>query len=172
MPIKKKKKEKEEFDASLMSGYLPGIQLLSTPKTVKSFIFLGPSNIKLIFNPHVHDYGIDHSHYDEGVLTRYDDFFDAFAYYGLAGVADPGNFLEAFAWRKGLGVPWLAGYALAGVRGFLLTGLILTLIDPAHQWSGGLDETRAYQQIAHKIKTDEAPSNLIWQNWSGVGTVV
>jgi len=154
-----------------MGMYLPGMQLLSTPN-IEAFIYLGPSNIKLVFNPHVHDYGVEHKHYDEGILTRSNDFFDAYAYYGLAGVGDPGNFFEAFAWRKGLGVPWVAGYALAGVRGFVLTGLILTLIDPAHKWSGGLDETQAYQEIAHKIKTDEAPSNLIWKHWGGIGTVV
>ena len=153
MPIKKKlKKKKEEFDASLMGGYLPGAQA-PVASTAPMKILRAPKgwNVPqtpiLIFNPHVHEYGVEHEHWDEGLLSDADEFISAWAYYGLAGVADPGNFVEAFAWRRAFGVPLVAGYALAGIRGFVVSGLLLTIIDPMHKREGkGLDEKGWYKR--------------------------
>jgi len=152
MVAKKKKKKKEEFDASLMGGYLPGarapvastapIKILRAPK-----VWNLPQTPILIFNPHVHEYGVEHEHWEDGLLSDADEFMSAWAYYGLAGVADPGNFIEAFAWRRAFGVPLVAGYALAGIRGFVLTGVLLTIIDPMHKREGkGLDEKGWYKK--------------------------
>jgi len=151
MAIKKKKKKKEEFDASLMGGYLPGARkpvASITPREIhqRPRGWVVPQTPVLIMNPHSHEYGVEHEHWEGGLLTRADEFIGAWAYYGIAGAADPKNILEAFAWRRAFGVPLIAGYALAGVQGFFATGLALTLIDPAHKWSGGLDETKIYQR--------------------------
>lgn len=140
-----KKKKKEEFDASLMGGYLPGaitpVQSIPPQKIHRSHgeYWNVPQTPVLIFNPVIH-------HPDESLMGSVDEFMGAWAYYGIAGAADPKNFFEAMAWRRALGIPYVAAYAVAGVQGVLLTGLALTLIDPAHKWSGGLDETKIYQR--------------------------
>jgi len=156
MVVKKKKKEKKEFDASLMGGYLPGIRepvASIPPKKINRQINSGRGNFGLlpqtpvlIWNPHSHEYGRPHEHWDEGYLTRPNPFLEAWIYYGVGGLADPGNIAEAFAYKKAFGIPLVGGMIIASLRGFVATGLVLTLIDPAHKWEGGLDETAGYQR--------------------------
>jgi len=156
MVIKKKKKKKEEFDASLMGGYLPGARSPITfvePNKIHRQINSGRGNFGLlpqtpilVRNPHSHEYGVEHEHWEGGLLGKADPFIEAWAYYGLAGIADPGNIFEAMAYKSKFGIPLVGGVALASLRGFVLSGLLLTLVDPAHKWEGGLDETAAYQR--------------------------
>jgi len=146
MAIRKRKK-KEEFEASLMSGYLPGAVSPVTTAPVSAVM-------KLPFNP---QFLYWHSKYiprygegdpgpkpEEVPMSR--QFLSAWAWYGLAGIADPKNFAEASAWSRLLKIPYLGGYAVAGGIGFFVTGLVLTAIDPLHKWEGGLDETAFYQR--------------------------
>jgi len=165
------KKKKEEFDPSLTGGYLPGARApvaAIAPKLVlrrrKGWIL--PQTPILIMNPHSHEYGVEHEHWEGGLLEKPEGFLKAFAYYGFVGVADPWNVAEAFAWKKGLGIPWLAGYALAGVRGFVLGGLVLTLIDPKHQWEGGLDETIGYQNFVSPLNPGSPAPSGGWWDWN------
>jgi hypothetical protein len=147
---KKKKKKKEEFDASLMGGYLPGVRkpiASIAPQKIHRQINSGRGNFGLlpqtpilVWNPHSHEYGVEHEHWEGGLMGKADPFIEAWAYYGFAGIADPGNLLEAAAYKKQFGIPLVGGMALASVRGFVLTGLFLTLIDPADRWGGGTDE--------------------------------
>jgi len=145
-----KKKKKEEFEASLMGGYLPG---------VKSSVMSSPVSPLLQITQRMPDFLQARWRYGSGDISPPDpdipmarQFLSAWGYYGMAGVADPKNFAEASAWSRTLGIPYLAGYGVAGLVGFFLTGTILTVIDPLHKWEGGLDETAFY----HRRVTDAA----------------
>jgi len=145
MAIRKKKK-KEEFDASLMGWYLPGARRpvmgvpVSAPRKLKySPSFLkrkGSSGRPSDIMPWV----------PVRITKASPGFWDAWAFYGIGGVADPKNFIEAAGYARVLGIPYIAGWALAGAIGFFATGLGLTFIDPLHKWEGGLDETAFYER--------------------------
>jgi len=142
MAIRKKKKKKEEFDASLMGWYLPSTQapVMSAPvsssrKLEHSPIFFGRPSTIMPWVP----VRIEWTEASPG-------FWDAWAFYGIGGIADPKNFAEAAGYSKVLGIPYVAGWLLAGGIGFFVTGLAFTFIDPLHKWEGGLDETAFYQR--------------------------
>jgi len=176
MVIRKKKKKKEEFDASLMGEYLPGarVPVSATPVDALSKVYNLPPGWQSSLGwswEYIPRGPSDPGPEDEVVpLSR--QFLMAWAFYGLGGIADPKNLLEARGWSRLLGVGYGMGWVASALVGFFAFGLVATAIDPLHKWEGGLDETKAYQEIVHKIKTDEAPSNLIWQHWGGLGTVV
>jgi len=169
-----KKKKKEEFDASLMGGYLPGVRAVVNPEPVSAItklIYSAPPFISWRFR-YIPRYGPGDPGPKTEEVPMSRQFLQAWAFYGLAGFGDPKNFVEASGWARLLGIPYWGGYAVAGVVGFFVTGLLLTAIDPLHKWEGGLDETAIYQRVVENAMADKAPSNLIWKHWGGFGTVV
>ena len=166
MPImKKKKKKKEEFDASLMGGYLPGLTAVSTSEPVSAVLQMTQRmpdflqfNYRYMPVPGTGDRGPEP---EEIPLAR--QFIIAWGFYGMAGIADPKNFAEASVWSRVLGVPYVAGYIVAGLIGFGITGLILTAVDPLHKWEGGLDETAFYERrVTNAVRKPEWGSNDPW----------
>jgi len=165
MPIQKKKKKKEEFDASLMGGFLPGLTPVSTSEPVSAVLQITqrmPDFLRLNFRyiplPGTGDRGPQP---EEVPLAR--QFLIAWSWYGMAGVADPKNFAEASVWSRVLGIPYVAGYIVAGMIGFAVTGMVLTLIDPLHKWEGGLDETAFYERrVTNAARKPEWGMNDPW----------
>ena len=75
--------------------------------------------------------------------------YPAFLYYGWAGLADPKAPFEAYGYGGLLGLTgWkraAGGVFVGGIIGFTVGGTIGVVIDPLHQWEGGLDETAGYK---------------------------
>jgi len=141
MPIRKKKKKKEEFDASLMGGYLPGAlpAIQYTP-----VVFTGTR----VNEPSLPDW-IDYSDALDMTQKELLNWWTteaglAWLSYGTAGLMDPGNIAEGLYYKKTFGVTFRVGFAMANVRGFVLAATILTALDPSHKWAGGLDETKYF----------------------------
>jgi len=80
------------------------------------------------------------------------DFMEAWGYYAAGGLIDPKIPIEGVWWAGQLGVGRLAGTIFAGFFGIIVTGTILTLVDPHHKWEGGLDESPLYRSIESDIK--------------------
>jgi hypothetical protein len=80
------------------------------------------------------------------------DFMQAWGYYAAGGLIDPKIGIEGAWWAGQLGVGRLAGTIFAGFFGIIVTGTLLTVVDPHHKWEGGLDESRLYQSIEEDIK--------------------
>jgi len=83
--------------------------------------------------------------------------FPAYLYYGQAGLADPKIAGEAAMWSAALGISKEAGFVMALIFGFTLAGAIGVVIDPHHQWEGGLDETTDYQVTSKMYAELKAP---------------
>jgi len=83
--------------------------------------------------------------------------FPAYIYYGQLGLADPKIAGEAAGYSKLLGVSKEAGFALALLFGFTVAGIFGVVIDPAHQWEGGMDETADYQETQRMYSELKAP---------------
>ena len=148
MVIKKKKKKKEEFDASLMGWYLPSAipPVMSAPVSALRKLPSAPPFLQWSWRYMPAPGGTSDVHVPEGPPPLARQFVQAWGFYGLAGVADPKNFFEASGWARLLGIPYAGGYAVAGIVGFFVTGLLFTAIDPLHKWEGGLDETAFYKR--------------------------
>jgi len=80
------------------------------------------------------------------------DFMTAWGYYAVGGLIDPKIPIEGIWWAGQLGVGRLAGSIFAGFFGIVVTGTILTVIDPHHKWEGGFDESPLYRSIESDIK--------------------
>jgi len=151
MAIKKKKK-KEELDASLIGWYVPGIQLSSAmklvrrgggsvgPWTVGSFkiIYSGRETYDPDFHPiverHLGGQFLDAWWEYTGVPAAVGGGAGALAIQILA-QAPQAKWASPFL-RYGFMAAWMME-ATAGAAGLALA---LTIIDPAHKWEGGLDE--------------------------------
>jgi hypothetical protein len=80
------------------------------------------------------------------------DFMQAWGYYAVGGLIDPKLPVEGIWWGSTLGISRLAGTIFAGFIGIVVTGTILTIVDPHHKWEGGLDESALYRSIETDIK--------------------
>jgi len=80
------------------------------------------------------------------------DFMTAWGYYAAGGLIDPKLPAEGLWWGGTLGVSRLAGTVFAAFFGIIVTGTILTVVDPKHKWKGGLDESPLYRSIEEDIK--------------------
>jgi len=83
--------------------------------------------------------------------------FPAYLYYGQAGLADPKVAGEAAMWSAALGISKEAGFAMALIFGFSLAGAVGVVIDPHHQWEGGMDESADYQETQRMYGETKAP---------------
>jgi len=152
----KKKKKKEEFDAALMSGFLPGVAPVAAVPKLSNM----PDFLKWQYRYPMFDL----SGQRDTPFTA-EQFLKAWVYYGVGGVADPKNFFEAAGWSKALGIPLVGGWVVAGVIGFFVTGLALTAVDPAHKWEGGLDETVGYQNFVSPLTPGSSAPSGGWWDW-------
>lgn len=80
------------------------------------------------------------------------DFMTAWGYYAAGGLIDPKLPGEGIWWGGQLGVGRVAGTVFAVYFGIIVTGTILTIVDPHHKWGGGLDESPLYRSIESDIK--------------------
>ena len=157
----KKKKKKEEFDASLMSGYLPGLTPVLSPTPVTAF----DKAMLVPFWQTRWRYGSGDVHTTRGTRApptpRYDyrELGEAWwAYTGVPAMIG-GGLSVGLLYQMGaqpLQV-WKGGSIFSAVRfgfatatlleitvGTALFAAVLTALDPSHKWSGGLDETRFF----------------------------
>lgn len=85
----------------------------------------------------------------------------AFLFYGYAGLLDPKLPVEAYGYGGVLGLTGvtrgIGGVAVAGIIGFGIGGAVGVVIDPAHKWDGGWDETIDYQQTEQMYREMKAP---------------
>jgi len=166
MAIKKKKK-KEELDASLMGWHLPSaiVPVMSAPVSGLRKLPSAPAFLQWSWRYMPAPGGTSDVHVPEGPPPLARQFVQAWGFYGLAGLADPKNFAEASAWSRILGIPYYGGYLVAGAVGFFVTGLVLTAIDPLHKWGGGLDETAFYERrVTNAVRKQEwGAGNSEWQ---------
>ena len=78
----------------------------------------------------------------------------------------------AIGWHLGIYPTFWAGLAIEASVDLVLGPLVITAIDPKDKWSGGLDETRAYQEIAPHVQSGwsegwgRSPANP--DNWTGI----
>jgi len=86
----------------------------------------------------------------------------AWGYYALGGLLDPKLPAEGLWWAGTLGIGRLAGTVFAGFIGIVVTGTILTILDPHHKWEGGLDETVTYQKVEAGLRD---PQGFILGEW-------
>jgi len=78
---------------------------------------------------------------------------DAFAYYTILGLLDPKNpLLDAKVAASTFGVSYWKGLGIAALVGAPITGAILTILDPAHRYKGGFDDTSTGQKIMGRRK--------------------
>ena len=163
----RKKKKKEELDASLMGWNLPGaiVPAMSAPVSALRKLPSAPPFINWRWR-YIPRYGEGDRKKREsqppapGEIVRFtgatSGFWRAWGFYGIGGIADPKNFAEAAAYSRILGIPYIAGYAMAGAIGFFVTGLGFTFIDPLHKWEGGLDETAFYERrVTNAVRKSE-----------------
>jgi len=171
MAIRKKKKKKEEFDASLMGGYLPGVRVVVNAEPVSTIR-------KLVYSPPFiswrwryiprHGPGDPGPKPAEVPMSR--QFIQAWGFYGLAGVGDPKNFAEASVWSRILGIPYIGGFVVAGSIGFFVTGLVLTVVDPLHKWEGGLDETAFWERrVTNAVRKPPSAYDGRVEGWDKYG---
>lgn len=78
---------------------------------------------------------------------------DAYAYYTILGLLDPKNpIIDAQIAASTFGVSWWKGLGIAALVGAPIAGAVLTIIDPAHRYKGGLDDTALGQKIGSRRK--------------------
>jgi hypothetical protein len=92
-----------------------------------------------------------------GKSNAYEGGWDAWKYYAIVGLLDPKLPLEAGGWALLLSSPYRVGLLVAAVVGVVVTGTALTIIDPAHKWEGGLDETPGYEDAERQYLEMRAP---------------
>jgi len=191
MPIRKKKK-KEEFDASLMGGYLPGMQPTSFYKIDWDRVLYGIRvmgfSLKLSEEQRLRDEQAASEReawareYADHHMTPWGAFYDYTGFPAILGGGIGMNLMynilaQPTQVKTGTGffsaARWGFGTALflEVTLGALMWAAVMTVIDPEHKvqhW--GLDETALYK----KLETD--PDTGLWDMFAGgapsVGTVV
>jgi hypothetical protein len=138
-----KKKKKEEYPPYF---YGPGF----FAPTLISIPFLDDSPVGYSFtapspSPRTRGTALEEGRSFGTNVPRDTGFGEAWLYYAFAGLVDPKLPAEALGWSALLGISRPGGFAVAVVVGVMVTGTILTIIDPAHKYEGGFDETRIYQ---------------------------
>jgi len=93
------------------------------------------------------------------------DFMEAWGYYAVGGLVDPKLPAEGIWWGSQLGIGRVAGTIFAGFIGIVVTGTVLTIVDPHHKWEGGFDETEIYGHIEYGAKLGWAASPANPSNW-------
>jgi len=155
-----KKKKKELFSTSLMSG---PVNFAATHSPTLVIASATPTKRK---GTSISSYGAGLS-IQEQVLFWFQQqslaggMFPAFLYYGRAGLADPkapaeaygyGGFLGLSGWRRAAG-----GALMGGIIGFAVGGIIGVIVDPLHRHEGGWDETADYQETQRMYAETKAP---------------
>jgi len=160
MPIQKKKKKKEEFDASLMGGYIPGAKRPVSIIPVTSF----DKAMMVPFWQTRWRYGSGDVHESTSKpppSPRYDYRELGEAWWSYTGVPAmvAGGLSIGLLYQMGaqpLQV-WKGGSIFSAAKfgfgaatvleitiGTALWAAVMTALDPSHKWSGGLDETRYF----------------------------
>jgi len=148
----KKKKKKEEFDAALMGGYLPGALPTTSSKNVNYALLLWKMRTHLqlldVYLADQHDlmpvYQVPYEH--QTTMAR-----AWFEYTGIPSAVEGGYLpltLQLVAqspqaymgYSLGVYGTFLSGLALEVVIGTAAVATVLTLVDPAHKYPGGTDE--------------------------------
>jgi len=139
-----KKKKKLEEDAWLWASQpvLPGM----TRNPFFEYSFTAPETLEPV-RPLLYSRTGPHGGAEWGK-----DFMTAWGYYAVGGLIDPKIPIEGIWWAGQLGVGRLAGSMFAGLFGIVVTGTLLTIVDPHHKWEGGLDEYPLYRSIESDIK--------------------
>jgi len=147
MPIKKKKKKKEEFDASLMSGYLPGARVPVEAVPTLPFQQV-PQVVRDLYR---WQYTTLKQTPLDVLAGEWHDFQRAWWEYALGAgtlqiIAQPPQ-----AWmltKAGVYPSFRIGLMFEFGVGTMALATVATLIDPYHNWEGrGLDETALYKKL-------------------------
>ena len=146
-----KKKKKEEFDASLMGGYLPGaIPTTSTSNPNFALILWNLRNYAQVIDLVLAEsdvlpvYQIPHEH--QTTMAR-----AWVEYTGIPSIIGGGLGALGFqmvaqgpqaygGWRAGMYGSLLFAFAAEMIYGTVIAATILTITDPAHKYPGGTDE--------------------------------
>jgi len=162
MAIRKKKKKKEEFDASLMGGYLPGARApVSVVPTLPSRQV--PQATRNLLGP----YPILKESAFDVLAYEWNDFQRAWWEYALGAgtvqmIAQPPQ-----AWmltKAGVYPTFRIGLMFEFGVGTMALATIATLVDPYHHWEGrGLDETAFYKRrVTNAARKPEWGINDPW----------
>lgn len=191
MPIQKKKK-KEEFDASLMSGYLPGMQPTSFYKIDWDKVLFGARvfglSLKLAEEQRLRDARAASEReawareYADHHMTPWEAFYDYTGFPAILGggigmnlmyniLAQPTQVKTGTGFFSAARWGFKRALFLEITLGALIWAAAMTVIDPEHKvehW--GLDETAIYK----KLEND--PNTGLWDMYAGrapsIGTVV
>lgn len=169
MAIKKKKK-KEEFDTSLMGGYLPGVR---TPVSVSavmgpSKIYQGPaflqSNFRYIprwgegdvYDPMPYQY---EEGYWGGALRAWNEYAFGSGPTQLAIQTPQAYLLYKGGFYSTFSTALFIEFAVATI----VTATVLTILDPGHKWEGGFDETAAGKSFTEGFRSGWEAGPIPWK---------
>jgi len=153
MPIQKKKKKKEEFDASLLAGYLPGARTPVGASSADAYskVYGVPPFYQWSWRYMPAPGGTSDVHVPEGPPPLARQFLQAWwQYTGIPSAAAGGGTalgLQILSqapqarWASPfIAYGFLSAWVLEATIGTAVVSLALTILDPAHKWEGGLDE--------------------------------
>jgi len=193
MPIqKKKKKKKEAFDASLMGGYLPGMQPTSFYKVDWDKVLFAARvfglSLKLSEEQRLRDERAASEReawareYADHHMTPWEAFYEYTGFPAIVSggvgfsliyniIAQPSQVASRTSIFSAARFGFGTAVFLEVTVGTLIWAAAMTVIDPGHKVEGwGLDETAVYE----KLETD--PNTGLWDMYSGrapsMGTVV
>lgn len=161
------KKKKEEFDASLMSGYLPGanspvsIAPVMGPSKIYQMPFFLQNNFRYVGGTDPYD-PIPYPHKETiylDAMNAWNDYAFGTGPYQLAAQTPQayllyqGGFYASF--RSAL------FYEFAGAT--LITATVLTILDPGHKWEGGFDETAAGKSFTEGFRSGWEAGPIPWK---------